>query len=81
MTLSCCYVQVELVLDIEEKLPPMRRWVHIGHAVAYPNQTNVVTKFLQSDSQQVDNIQNALAPHMVSPIALPYTCTHVYGEA
>ena len=55
------------MLDIEEKLPPMRRWFHIGEAVAHPNQTNVVTKFLQSESQQVDKIQNALTPHLVRP--------------
>ncbi len=45
----------------------MRRWFHIGEAVAHPNQTNVVTKFLQSESQQVDKIQNALTPHLVRP--------------
>ncbi len=53
------------MLDIEENVPPMRRWFNRSLNVTYPNRANAVTKFLQSESQ-TERLESALSPYLVS---------------
>ncbi len=53
-------------MDIEENIPPLRRWFRKSHNVTYPNRANAVTKFFQSESQKSEKIESALSQHLVN---------------